>query len=126
MNAPEGSEPMYTDADQPLWVNERHSENSCLLLEKIDDEEADAYTVTVVAEGLLAQEVSLQVGNVESIAELTEQIIAGVPTLAGATDVKLLYFEPDFEEFVVLSDANVDELPAELKIKADGTPAPTS
>jgi hypothetical protein len=120
----EDTEPRVTDATQELWVSERHSQNSCLLLEPIDDTEMDSHKVVVVGEGLLEHEVVLQVSGAQSIADLTDQITAAVPALAGATDKTFMYFEQDFEEFVLLSDSELDELPLDLRIKVDGTPAP--
>jgi hypothetical protein len=114
----------FTDATQELWISERHSENSCLLVEQIDDTEMDSYDVVVVAEGLLEQEVALQVRGAQSLTDFTDQITAAVPALAGATDLLFMYFEQDFEEFVLLSDSPLDELPSDLRIKVDGTAAP--
>lgn len=123
-NAPEGSPPRFTDATQELWVSERHSENSCLLLEEIVTD-GDSYNVVVVGEGLLEQQVTLHVHGVESLTDLTDQITAAVPALVGATNLTFMYFEQDFEEFVLLSDGQLEELPTDLQIKVDGTPAPS-
>lgn len=120
------SEPRVTDATQELWVSERHSENSCLLLEQVDDTdgiEMDSYNVVVVGEGLLEQEVAFKVSGAQSIADLTDQIAAAVPALAGATNVTFKYFEQEFEVFVLLSDNLLEDLPTDLRIKVDGTPA---
>ena len=124
ISQPAGSQPRFTDATQELWVSERHSENSCLLLEEIVTD-ADSYNIVVVGEGLLEQQVTLHVSGVESLTELTDRITAELPALAGATNLTFMYFEQDFEEFVLLSDSQLEELPTDLQIKVDGTPAPS-
>jgi hypothetical protein len=73
----------------------------------------------------LEQQVTLHVHGVESLTDLTDQITATVPALVGATNLTFMYFEQDFEEFVLLSDGQLEELPTDLQIKVDGTPAPS-
>ena len=87
-----------TDATQQLWVSERKTEDQSLLLEKIEEGDAEqfgdaagGYAITVVQSELVtAGPVTLTI-SATSVEDLKAKLVAAVPELQGATDLQYQY-----------------------------------
>lgn len=123
----------YTDGTERLWVSERKSDDQSLLLERIDEDEqefaaasgpGETYNLTIQGSSeLVIKEVVLQVSGVQMVEDVTTQVSSRVPELQGATDVRFLYADPDFDgDFLALED--LEDLPLDGTIQVIGTPGP--
>ena len=87
-----------TDATQQLWVSERKTNDQSLLLEKIEEGDAEqfgdaagGYAITVMqCELVTAGPVTLTI-SATSVEDLKAKLVAAVPALQGATDLQYLY-----------------------------------